>query len=522
MQNYSTIIGVIELRQQSVGYATTQKRYGIGSSTVTLIMKRFKELGLTLEELRAMPPKAVEVAFYPPENLKRSETPMPDFAKIHARMSAMKQPNLAFVWLEYKEEHPDGYQLSQFYALYRAFLAENFGQASVTMPVERIPGERMYIDWVGDQPELLLDPATGEVKKVHVFATTLGFSSCVYAEIFLNEKLTSFISGVVHALSFYGAVPKYLVPDNLRSAISKHSKDELVLNSVFSDLEDFYDTVVLPPPPRKPKGKPTVENHVRYLETHLIEKLKENAPYSSIEALNMEAERIIADINQRNFRNQRDIRKSRQHAFEIYDKPRMKSLPAGHFTVCDYKYFLRVPDNYHLEYDGHYYSVVYTMHGKPVLLKATMSEIRICDENNRLLCTHVRSYKDFPRYITDDAHMPPEHRYYKELNAHDGAYYLRWATVYGDAMVTLIDRILRGVKHEEQAYNSCKGILHLCNDVPRHIVEEAAQTCIDASACKYSYFKKALSRLMNHEQASGDTRGRLPEHENIRGRDSYK
>ncbi|MGO5048723.1 hypothetical protein [Dysosmobacter sp. Sow4_B12] len=53
-------------------------------------MKRFKELGLTLEELRAMLPKAVEVAFYPPENLKRSEKPMLDFAKIHARMSAMK------------------------------------------------------------------------------------------------------------------------------------------------------------------------------------------------------------------------------------------------------------------------------------------------------------------------------------------------------------------------------------------------------------------------------------------------
>ena len=103
----------------------------------------------------------------------------------------------------------------------------------------------------------------------------------IFANCFLkicsiaSVKLTSFISGVVHALSFYGAVPKYLVPDNLRSAISKHSKDELVLNSVFSDLEDFYDTVVLPPPPRKPKGKPTVENHVRYLETHLIEKLKE-------------------------------------------------------------------------------------------------------------------------------------------------------------------------------------------------------------------------------------------------------
>lgn len=109
------------------------------------------------------------------------------------------------------------------------------------------------------------------------------------------------------------------------------------------------------------------------------------------------------------------------------------------------------------------------------MLKATMSEIRICDENNRLLCKHVRSYKDFPRYITDDSHMPPEHLYYKELNAHDGAYYRRWASVYGESMVTLIDRILRSVKHEEQAYNSCKGILHMCNDVPRHIAAEAAQ-----------------------------------------------
>ena len=68
------------------------------------------------------------------------------------------------------------------------------------MPVERIPGEKMYIDWVGDQPELLTDPSTGEIRKVHVFTTTLGFSSCVYAEIFLDEKLPSFINGVVHAL----------------------------------------------------------------------------------------------------------------------------------------------------------------------------------------------------------------------------------------------------------------------------------------------------------------------------------
>ena len=97
MQTYKTIVGVIELRMQKVGYATTQKRYGIGSSTVTLIMKRFKELGISLEELKVMPPKEVEAAFYPPENLKRTEKPLPDFFQIHARMAAMERFPLAGV-----------------------------------------------------------------------------------------------------------------------------------------------------------------------------------------------------------------------------------------------------------------------------------------------------------------------------------------------------------------------------------------------------------------------------------------
>ena len=134
-------------------------------------------------------------------------------------------------------------------------------------------GEKMYIDWVGDQPGLLTDVTTGEIMRVHIFATTLGVSSMIYAEAFPNEKLPCFIEGCVHAVSFYGAVAKHFVPDNLKTAVTKHTKDDLVLQSTFSDLEDFYDTIVLPPPARKPKGKPTVENHVRYLETHLIETL---------------------------------------------------------------------------------------------------------------------------------------------------------------------------------------------------------------------------------------------------------
>ena len=276
MQDYNTIIGSIQMRLKGCQTRSVMDRYKIGSGTLNLIMSRYHANGIPIEELRMMAPKEVENLFYPQKNLQRKDVPLPDFQyyydRIHAPGSRM---NISFCWLDYKEKNPDGYEKSQFYEYFNRFIAENYGGQKVSMAVNRIPGEKMYIDWVGDQPELLTDTETGEIKKVHIFATTLGVSSLIYAEAFPNEKLPCFIEGCAHAVSFYGAVTKYFVPDNLRTAVTKHTKDELILQSTFADLEDFYETIVLPPPARKPKGKPTVENHVRYLETHLVEKLKE-------------------------------------------------------------------------------------------------------------------------------------------------------------------------------------------------------------------------------------------------------
>lgn len=286
MQDYNTIIGSIQMRLNNCPTRSVMDRYNIGSGTLNLIMSRYKASGIPIEELRMMPPKDVEELFYPSKNLQRKEVPLPDFQYYYDRIhTSGSKVNISFCWLEYKKQNPHGYEKSQFYEYFNRFVEENYGGQNISMAVNRKPGEKMYIDWVGDQPELLTDVETGEIKKVHIFATTLGVSSLIYAEAFPNEKLPCFIEGCSHAVSSYGAVAKYFVPDNLKTAVTKHTKDELILQSSFSDLEDFYDTIVLPPPARKPKGKPTVENHVKFLETHLVEKLKENI-YTSFEDLN--------------------------------------------------------------------------------------------------------------------------------------------------------------------------------------------------------------------------------------------
>ena len=516
MQNYNTIIGVIQMRQNQCSLSVIQNRFHIGSGTVQLILKRFKASGFSLDDLKSKEPSEVERIFYPPENLKRKDVPLPDFAlyfdRIHEKGSKV---NISYCWMEYKQEHPDGYEQSQFYELYNRYVEKNFGKRNLKMAVERIPGEKMYIDWVGDQPYLLTKPETGEMIKVHIFTTTLGLSSLIYAEAFLDEKLNSFITGTVNAIHSYEGVAKYLVPDNLKTAVIKHTKDELILQSAYSDLEDFYNTIVLPPPARKPKGKATVENHVRYLETHLVEKLRENT-YTSLGELNAAIRKRVAVLNSRKFQNKSF---SRIDAFLKYDKPCLKPLPGGTYTVCDYKTVTHIPDNYHVEYDNHYYSVVYTHCGKPAIIKATASEIRICDQYNRLLCKHKRAYKEFPKYITDDDHMKPEHLYYKEVNQKDGAYYRRWASVFGPNMSEFIDRILKSQKHEEQAYNSCAGLLHTVKNLPHGIVEETARQCIQMNSCRYKTFKQVLNKVQSERTINFDS---LPEHENIRGNGFYK
>ena len=512
MKSYSISIGVLGARHCDVAYETIARRFGIGVGTVYRIEKMFNASGKSLEEFRNLEPTEAQGIIYPDELQRRKKVPLPDFAPIHRRIAESDGKwNLMAEWFDYIKENPDGYKLTQFYEHYNRFVEVNFGTASVKMAVERKPGEKMYIDWAGDTPSVIED-GDGK-KKVHLFVTTVGFSSKVYAEAFTNETLDKFIRGVVDALQYYGGTTRYWIPDNLKTAVTKHDRDHLVLNSVFHDLESFYDVVVIPPPARKPKGKPTVESAVRYAETYILEKLKRKT-YRSISEVNDDVAAIVSEMNERT--EKRAF--SREQLFQEYDLPCMKPLN-GRFSPCDYKFFSRVPDNYHLEYDGHYYSVSYMHHGKPAILRATFMEVVVLDENNRIIASHRRSYEKFPLYITRDEHMPKEHRFYKEVNEHNGSFYRSWARKFGASMGQFIDLLLKKADHEEQAYNSCNGILHTAESYPFTRVEETARFCLDHGLVTYTGFTRALKRSSD---SPSSTKGMIPVHENIRGPEAFR
>ena len=84
--------------------------------------------------------------------------------------------------------------------------------------------------------------------------------------------------------------------------------------------------------------------------------------------------------------------------------------------------------------------------------------------------------------------------------------------------------ILKRADFEQQAYNSCNGILHKAKNERYQIIEDAAYFCISSGNATYSGFMKALSarkaKMKGDLSASGSVS--LPNHSNIRGKEEYR
>ena len=90
-----------------------------------------------------MSPGKVVDLIYPHDNLRHKSIPLPDFEKLHAQMIQMgKHADLSYLWIDYKKENPDGYQLSQFYKLYSNFMKDTYGTDRASMNIMVPPDSR--------------------------------------------------------------------------------------------------------------------------------------------------------------------------------------------------------------------------------------------------------------------------------------------------------------------------------------------------------------------------------------------
>ena len=432
--------------------------------------------------------------------------PPPDCAWVHAERS---KPGVTLQLLhhEYLEQHPYGYQYTRFCDLYREWLKRR----RLSMRQVHRAGEKMFVDFAGMQPTIV-DRETGEVTKVQLFVAVLGASSFTYAEAIADQTLPNWIGAHVNALEHFGGSPKVYVPDNLKSAVTRACRYEPTVQRTYEEMARHYGAVVMPARPYKPKDKAKVEVAVQVAERWILAVLR-NETFYSLQALN---ERIWELLEVLNDKTMRTYGASRRELYERLDKPHLLPL-ASRFVYCEWKR-CTVHIDYHVEIEGHYYSVPHELRfdDKNPEARVTASTVEVYSRGKRV-AAHARNYKR-GTFTTLPEHMPKAHRAQLEWTPRR---MICWAEKIGPNTAGLVTVILKERPHPEQGYRSCLGILRLAKKYGEPRLEVACGKSLAVGARSYRHVEGVLKNGLDRVDRDQPESRAPVDHENIRGGDYY-
>lgn len=421
-----------------------------------------------------------------------------------------KGVTILLLFEQYKKEYPDGYGITQFYKYFRYFLK----RVQPVMHLEHKAGDKMYIDFTGTKLSLL-DTSSGEVSEVEVFVAILGASQLTYVEAVYTQKKEDLIRACENALHYFGGVPSAIVPDNLRSAVTKSSRYEPLINESFADFAEHYSTVVLPARAYRPKDKALVEGMVKIIY-RTIYTLVNTEVYTSLATLNASIREALDVLNNAPFKG-RDY--SRRQQFEEIEKEALHCLPAYRYEFKQ-QAMVTVMKNGHvcLGIDKHYYSVPYRFIGKKVKILYTSGRVEIYCRYERI-ATHDRHLRKY-HYTTLNEHLASSHRYLSDWTPEK---FMEQAGAIHEQVSSYIIKVIESKQHPEQAYKSCTGILSLVRKVGTERLINACRRAHSYSVYNYpiilQILEKNLDQLSEEEQQEHQP---MPQHHNIRGSSYYE
>ena len=501
---------LFKLYSGGVSKRKISSQLGISRNTVSKYIRFFKSYKLTTYEISALSVEELHKLFLTKtkeksQQLKTLEQYFPYFDKEIKKTGVTQR----LLWKEYKERHPDGYQFSQF----RYWYLEWRKEVSPVMHFNHKAGDKLFIDFTGKKLTIV-DKYTGELEELEVFVCVLGASQYTYVEACKSQKKEDFIRCIENALWFYGGVPRALVTDNLKAAVTKSNRYEPKINETFSDFADHYETTILPTRAYKPRDKAIVENAVRIIYTRVFAKLRKETFHSET-AINKRILELIKEHNNMSFRGREYTRAS---LFQELELSQLNALPVKRYELKQYaKGTVHKNSHIYFNKDKHYYSVPYQYIGKRIRIVYSESFIEVYYKYNRI-ALHPRHRKKYA-YTTTKEHMASHHNFVSEWSSEK---FIRWAGNIGQDCQDYIIKILDKKQHPEQSYKSCMGVLQLNKKVGRIRLNNACKRALDYGAYNYNIIVNILEKGWDVIEDTPEEQSQVPNHKNIRGKEYYK
>lgn len=474
---------------------------------------RYKKLiqanELGWKQIEEMPEADLLSTLFPNLPYRTSAKEQPDFEALIDFLATNKNQTIFNGWLNYTAEvGENALGRTQYYQKFRVYRKEQ----KLSMKIDHNAGEIVYVDYAG-QTISCQNRKTNKKYKAQIFVSNFGKSKKQFMYATKGQTTADWIEAQVVMLEYYGGVPEIIVPDNPRALVTKANKEKvLVVN--YERFGLHYEVVIMPGRPRHPQDKGLVEHGVKFGENRILADMQKMS-FFSIEEINAYLLVEVERLNNLQFQKRKT---TRNIDFEKYDEPLLRPLPDRPFQIIENVFKVRVPAEYGVTVDEHFYSVPYRFAHKTVEVHVMRNEIKVIHDMS-VIATHTRNDEKGGMTRLDE-HMHPDHRWFddKEL-----PFYWDWAERIGGACQKLMSLQFTSSQKKSRVANvACRTIQSLY--VPEKVsAEEFELAC--AFAFKYqqttpTHLKQIMSAKVYLDHTSPQI-APVMAHKNVRGSNAY-
>jgi transposase len=444
----------------------------------------------------------------PPNKVRQAPKPQPDFARIHQELKARKNVTLQLLWQEFIEHHPEGAQYSWFCEQYRDWSRH----LDVVLRQDHRAGEKTFVDHAGDTIPVIA-PATGQVRQAYVFVAVLGASNYTYAEATWTRSLPDWIGSHTRALQFFGGATRIIVPDQWKAGVEKPCYWDPELNRTYQEWAVHNGVAIVPARPRHARDKAKAEQGVLLVQRWIVAALRHRQFFNLVQVNEAIAE-LLGKLNQRPFRK---LPGTRLELYERLDRPALQPLPSHPYVFAEWKKE-RVRLDYHVEVEGHHYSVPYQLAQQVVEIRYTATSVEVLYRGKRV-ASHARSHEQ-PGTTTETSHQPKSHQRYREWTP---TRLLEWAETVGPFTQRLVEAMLIHKPHPEAGFRTAMGLRPLASQYGDQRLEAAATRAVRLKLFRLENIRSILkTRLDEQPLPVLVTNASEPvAHDNIRGAAYY-
>lgn len=307
-------------------------------------------------------------------------------AKLQLDLSAQR------IFQDLQDEH--GYQGS-YYSVRRFVARQN---QTTPLPFRRLecaPGEEAQIDF-GQGAAIVGD---GKRRCPHVLRIVLSCSRKGYSEVILQQTTEGFVRCLENAFWAFGGVPKCLILDNLKAAVSKADWFDPEVNPRVRSFATYYGIALLPTRPRTPRHKGKIERGIDYVQENALK----GRSFSSLQEQNLflqQWEQTVADT-----RVHGTIHKQVGKLFVEVERGALLPLPAERFPFFE-EGRRKVQRDGYVQVHQAYYSVPPEYVSREVWVRWDSRLVRVLNDRLEQVTLHPR--QDPGRFSTQPEHIRPE------------------------------------------------------------------------------------------------------------------